>query len=280
MLHHLLQRSVGLLPLVALLLLTADTSGASKTIRVDHGRPVVVVSQKQVLVIEFTEELIKDALIPHDKPNIDHCRAKYRFKLLDAASGSITNGEGFVEEIYETVSRSATGSMVEDRGSKTHISAGEFGLSWSKASPGARSWLYYSASSGIRFIQQPLRVPFTSMDRAMLERYRASRNVAEIVAAGQTVHVIGPAVFAGDLPTEMPTSARIESAHVRDGTFQLKLSHLSTNKHYVIDSSYELKSGSWNAVHTFIARESAHDWKDPLGKDVNVMFYRIREAAY
>ena len=30
----------------------------------------------------------------------------------------------------------------------------------------------------------------------------------------------------------------------------------------------------------FIARESDHEWSDPLGKDVDVAFYRIREGAY
>jgi hypothetical protein len=42
----------------------------------------------------------------------------------------------------------------------------------------------------------------------------------------------------------------------------------------------ELKTGNWNPVHTFIARESKHEWSDPLGKDIDVTFYRIREGAY
>jgi len=42
--------------------------------------------------------------------------------------------------------------------------------------------------------------------------------------------------------------------------------------------SYELKSGSWTAVHAFNAREPSLEWSDLLGKDVNVVFCRIREG--
>lgn len=64
----------------------------------------------------------------------------------------------------------------------------------------------------------------------------ASRNVQDFVSAGKTVQVIGPAVFSGDLPTDTPVSARIESGRVRDGAFELKLSNLATNKHYIIEN--------------------------------------------
>src|SRR5205085_9189194 len=106
------------------------------------------------------------------------------------------------------------------------------------------------------------------------------RNVHQFVAAGATVQVIGPAVFSGDLPTEAPTSARVASGRVHNGAFELQLTNLATNKHYLIESSYEIKTGSWTPIHTFIAHESNHEWSDPLGKDVDVTFYRIREAAY
>ena len=118
------------------------------------------------------------------------------------------------------------------------------------------------------------------MDGGQFRRYLASRNVQEFVSAGKTVQVTGPAVFSGELPTDTPTSARIESGRVRDGAFELKLSSLATNKHYIIESSFELKSGYWTPVHSFTAHESDHEWKDPFGKDVNAMFYRIREGAF
>src|SRR5213593_61634 len=89
------------------------------------------------------------------------------------------------------------------------------------------------------------RIPVESaVDREQFRRYLAAKNVHEFVAAGQTVQVIGPAVFSGDLPDETPVSARIESGRVHDGAFELKLSNLATNKPYVIESSYELKTGS------------------------------------
>jgi len=253
----------------------------SKTMRVDHGRPVVVVSQKSVLVLEFEKEPIADALVPHPGQDIRHCRAKYRYQLYDSTTGSVTNGEGIVQEILETVVRTTTGSQVKTvEGSNTGISAGEFFLWWSESGAGARSWIYYRADSPIRFIQQPQQITFESVDREQFQRYLASRNVREFAAAGKTVQVIGPAVFSGDLPTDAPVSAVIDSGRVLSGAFELKLSNLATNKHYIIESSYELKTGNWNPVHTFIAHESKHEWSDPLGKDIDVTFYRIREGAY
>jgi hypothetical protein len=259
-------------------LLPADAATPFKTVRVDHGRPIIVVSERSVLLLEFLKN--REALIPHEGEGWEHCRERYRYQLFDGATGTITNGEGMVEEIYKTVFIGATGREVKDMGSRTGIGAGAFGFNWSRGTAGERSWLYYHAQSPIRFIQQPKELSYDKITRELFQKYLASRNVQEFVSANQTVQVIGPAVFSGDLPTDIPTSARIESARVHDGAFELKLSNLETNKHYIIDSSYELKAGSWNAVHTFIAGESNHEWSDPLGKDVSITFYRIREAAY
>jgi hypothetical protein len=118
------------------------------------------------------------------------------------------------------------------------------------------------------------------VDREQLRRYLASRNVQEFVALGKTLQVIGPAVFSGDLPTETPGSGRVESGQVANGVFELKLLDLVTNQHYIIESSYDLKSGSWAPVQTFVARESNYEWSDPLVKDVNLIFYRIRQGPY
>jgi len=257
---------------------TTDAGSRTKTLRVEHGRPVVVVSEKGVLLLEFLKQPVSDALVAHDEADLRHCRAKYRYRLFDGTTKSVTNGDGLVEEVFRTVSRSATGGNVEDAGSRTQIGVGEFSIWWSEASAGARSWLYYHVNSGIRFIQQPEGVPFESVDATMFERYFNSVNVREFVAVDRTVQVIGPAVFSGDLPIEKPVSARIESCGVREGAFELRLSHLARNRSYVIESSYEMKSGNWNAVHSFIAREATHSWSDPLGKDVTIAFYRIREG--
>ena len=67
---------------------------------------------------------------------------------------------------------------------------------------------------------------------------------------------------------------------VEDGAFHVTLSNLATNKHYIIERSLEAKSGDWTPVHTLIATEVRHEWSDPLGKEVDVTFYRIREGAY
>src|SRR6185436_4861270 len=164
-------------------------------------------------------------------------------------------------------------------GSHVGISAGDFYLWWSEGGAGARSWIYYRTDSPVRFLQQPQRVAFDSLDAAQLRRYLDARNVQEFVAAGKTVQVLGPAVFAGDLPTETPTAARIGSGAVRDGAFELTLVNLATNQHYLIESSLELKNSSWTPVHAFMARESTQRWSDPLAKRVEVTFYRIREGA-
>jgi len=248
--------------------------------RVDHGRPVVVVSQKSVLLLEFAKEPIAEALVPNADPDIRHCRARYRYEYYDGATGTVTNGQGTVEEIYKTVLRTDTGNQVKDVGSQVGIGAGDFYLTWSEGGAGARSWVYYRTDSPVRFIQQPQRLAFESVDREQFRRYLASRNVEEFVSSGKSVQVMGPAVFSGDLPTDAPVSGRVESGRVREGAFELKLSELATNQHYIIESSYDLKSGTWAPRHAFIARESNHEWSDSLGKDVNVMFYRIRAAAY
>jgi hypothetical protein len=249
-----------------------------KTLRVEHGRPVVIVTEKQVLLLEFLTESPEEARVPHESPEIQHCRARYRYKVFDGATGSLTDGEGMVEELYRVVSVTATGQQVEDIGSRTGIAAGEFTISWSQGSAGSRSWLYYRTDSPIRFIQQPQRITFEAVDHAQFQRYLRSRNVTEFAIAGQTVKIIGPAVFSGDLPEETPASARMDSCLIRDGAVELSLSDLATNKTYVIESSYELTTGNWNVVHTFPARDPKQVWSDPLSKSVSVVFYRIREG--
>jgi hypothetical protein len=268
----------GVTCLWAVWALTGFGASITKTLRVEHGRPVVVVSEKGVLLLEFVKQPVKEALVPTEEPKVRHCQAKYRWRVFDGGSGAITNGEGTVKEVYRTLSQTSTGRNVENAGSQTTIDAGEFSMWWSEATAGSRSWLYYRVSSGIRFIQQPQSIRFDDVDRQMFERYLKSINVKEFVAVGRTVQVIGPAVFSGDLPLEKPASGRIESCAVRDGAFELNLSNLATNQTYVIESSYEVKAGNWNAVHTFIAREAKEFWSDPLGKDVTIAFYRIREG--
>jgi hypothetical protein len=65
---------------------------------------------------------------------------------------------------------------------------------------------------------------------------------------------------------------------LNDGTLQLTLSDLATNKNYVIESSYEPTTVNRNVVPYFIARESKFQWADPLTRDVTAAFYRIREG--
>jgi hypothetical protein len=233
-----------------------------------------------VLLLEFFKEPVADALVPHTEPDIQHCRARYRYQFYNAATGDLTNGQGMVEEIYQTVSSSPTGREVKDMGSRLGITAGDFYVWWSVAGAGTRSWIYYRTDSPIRFIQQPEQITFESVGREQFQRYLQSRNVQEFVSAGKTVNVLGPAVISGDVPTERAASGRIVSGQVREGTFELKLGNLLTNTHYIIESSYELKTGSWAPVHTFIARESSYEWADPLGKGADMTYYRIREGAY
>ena len=278
--NSLLKHAFGLVVIFALSLGQGFAAPQlNKTLRVDHGRPLVVVSQKSVLVLEFIKESIADALVAHPEPDFRHCRARYRYQFYDGATGSVTNGQGTVEEIYQSIPGTG-GTQIKDMGSRVGISAGDFYLWWSQGSAGARSWVYYRAESPIRFVQQPQQLAFESLNREQLQRYLASRNVEEYVSAGRTVQVTGPAVFAGDWPTDKPASGRVESGRVRDGTFELKLTGLAMNQHYLIESSYEARSGTWAPVHTFVASESAHAWSEFLGKDVNVMFYRIRQGAY
>jgi hypothetical protein len=248
----------------------------SKTIRVEHGRPVVVVSDQSVLVLEFVKEPIGEALIPHPGNDIRHCRAKYRFQLYDGRTGAITNGSGLVEEVFERLDA----TNVKDVGSKVGIPAGHFYLWWSEAGAGARSWVYYRSDSPVRFIQQPREVSYDGIGPEQLARYLRARNVQEYSAAGRNVHVTGPAVFEGDLPTEAGASGRIESATVRDGEFALKLTELATNKHYIIESSYQVGSGNWAPVHTFLPHKPDYAWSEPLSKGADTVFYRIRVAAY
>ncbi len=254
--------------------------GLCKTVRVEHGRPVVIVSERSVLLLEFAAEPHAEALVPNADPDIRHCRARYRYEVYEGDGGSLTNGQGLVEEVLKTVARTPAGNRVEDAGSQVNIRAGEFGITWSEATAGARSWLYYRSDSPIRFLQQPQAVPFDAVDREQFRRYLSSRNVQEFVAAGHTVQVIGPAVFSGELPTEQPVSARIESGRVHEGVFELTLSNLATNQNYAIQSSYDPGQGNWTVVHTFVARASTRQWSDPLGKDVNMAFYRVLEDAH
>ena len=65
---------------------------------------------------------------------------------------------------------------------------------------------------------------------------------------------------------------------MHDGALELTLSSPAPDKNYVIESSYEPKTGNWNVVHSFTAREPKHHWSDPLDRDVPAAFYRIREG--
>jgi len=233
-----------------------------------------------VLLLEFFKEPVADALVPHPEPDVRHCRARYRYRFYNPAANMLTNGQGIVEEIFQTVSSSPAGRQVKDIGSRVGISAGDFYVWWSEGGAGERSWIYYRTDSPIRFIQQPQQITFESVDREQFQNYLQSRNVQEFVAAGKTVQVLGPAVFSGDLPTERAASGRIASGQVREGAFELKLASLVTNAHYIIESSYELKTGTWAPVHAFIARQSDYEWADPLSKGTDMAYYRIREGAY
>jgi hypothetical protein len=183
-----------------------------------------------------------------------------------------------VVEILRTISRSSTGNQVEDAGSKTSIQAGEFHLNWSEATAGSRSWIYYQADSPIRFLQQPRSLKFEAIGIDLMRQYYASRNVHDFSHAGQTATVLGPGVFSGDFPDETPVSARIESSAIESGVFRIKLINLAPGKSYVIESTYDLKTRNWHAVHSFTGSESAHTWNDPLAKEVTTIFYRIREG--
>src|SRR5689334_11760265 len=98
----------------------------NKTLRVEHGRPIVVVSQKSVLLLEFLKAPVAEALVSHPEADIRHCRAQYRYQLYDGATGSVTKGEGIVEEVLQTVLVTATGKQVKDVGSRVGIRAGDF----------------------------------------------------------------------------------------------------------------------------------------------------------
>lgn len=273
-----------LVPVLALLLVASLTRGfaapqPNKALRVDHGSPVVVVSQNSVLLLEFVKESASEARVAHAEADLRHCRARYHFRSYDAATGSVTNGQGTVEEIYR-VHPGPEGNQVEDAGSRVGISAGDFYLWWSEGTAGVRSWLNYRAESSIRFIQQPRHLRFDSVSPEEFRRYLASRNVTEYVTAGKRIQVLGPAVFAGEWPTDAPASGRIESVQLRDRTVELTLSGLALDAHYLIESSYEARSETWAPVSTFIAREPTRVWSEILGNDVDVMFYRIRQAPY
>ncbi|HEX5222110.1 MAG TPA: hypothetical protein VFZ59_21285 [Verrucomicrobiae bacterium] len=262
---------VGLIPLAA------EAANVSKTTRVEHGQPVVLVSQKAVLWLEFLRDS-RGAAVSEPEPDVRSCRAHYRYQLFDAATGSITNGQGTVEEILKVVGRTPAGQQVEDRGSRTGIDAGEFHLRWSEGTAGARSWIYYRTESPVRFVQQPQQMTFDAANAEVFRRYLAARNVQEFTAAQQTVQVIGPADFSGDLPNETPTTARIDWGRIKDGAFALKLIHLTAQQPYLIESSYDVKSGNWKVVHKFVPSTTEHEWSEPLGKDVDMAFYRIREG--
>ncbi len=258
--------------------LAAHATSVSKTMRVEHGRPIVIVNQDAVLWLEFLPESRAAASASNSDPDRRYCRAQYRYQIFDAATSAVTNGQGMVEEIFQVVSRSATGQQLEDRGSRTSIDADGFHLWWSEGTAGSNSWIYYRADSSIRFLQQPQKLAFDAVDVKAFRRYLAARNVQEFSAAQQSVQVIGPAVFSGDLPDETPVTARIEYGRVQDGAFELKLVNLTTNAPYLIESSYELKPGGWNVVHKFVAKSPELVWADPLGKDVDMAFYRIRQG--
>jgi hypothetical protein len=258
---------------------TAFASSVGKTLRVEHGKPVICVSQNAVLALEFLKEPYEKAMIEYTQHVRTHCRARFHYKLYDRATDAETEGEGTVDENYRVASRDASGDRLEDLGSHTRIVAGEFSIGWSMGTAGARSWLYYRADSTLRFIQQPQAIAFGAIHRDLLKRYLASKNIEEFVSAGQTVQVIGPAVFSGDLPDETPVSVRIDSCRIVDGAFEIGLTNLSVGKRYVIENSYELKTGNWNVVHSLVARETSQRWSDPLARDITQAFYRIREGG-
>jgi len=266
------------LPLLSLQAFAVQST--CKTLRVEHGSPIIVVSEKSVLLLQFVKQSRAEATVPHSEKDIRHTRASYHYQVFDGSTGSTSSGEGMVEEAYQTIPTDANGANVKDVGCHTKIIAGEFDLSWSEATAGSRSWLYYRSESPIRFIQQPHHIVFDSIGADQFRRLLASRNVREFVHAGKTIQVLGPAVFEAEMPTEKPVSAYIDSGRIHDGVFELKLANLATNKSYVIETSYQIGPGNWTVIHSFVARQAEQSWADPLSKDVNTAFYRIREDAH
>ena len=78
---------------------------------------------------------------------------------------------------------------------------------------------------------------------------------------------------------ETPVSARIPSGRVRDGAFELELSNLATTQHCHVEGSSSLKAGIWSPVGSFAARQTNFEWSVPRGKDINLMFCRVRQEA-
>lgn len=259
---------------------SGGSSGANKAIRVEHGRPVILVSHNTVLTLEFLSQSSEKVLIPHPEGDVRECRAEYRFRLFLVSSGAVTNGVGRVSEVYETVARGPGGNQVRNMGSQVAIDVGEFHLSWSEATAGVRSWLYYRTDSPVRFLEQPEAVAFDSIGLAEMRRYHSSQNVHEFVSASRQVRVLGPAEFSGDLPTEVRTSAGLVGGGIRDGVFVLRLENLSAGRHYVVESSLSLGRGGWTPIHTLVATEPNAEWSDPLGPEDACLFYRIREAPF
>jgi hypothetical protein len=249
-----------------------------KTLSVEHGKPIVCVSQNSVLVLEFAVESRADAAIRHVPAVGDDWRARYRYTVYDRSSGTTREGRGMVNEHMRVVSVSATGRNVEDAGSTNQIVVGDFSIGWSPAKPGSKSWLYYRSDSAIRLIQQESQIGYDAIGKVRLQQYQSTTNIVNTTVAGRTIQVMGPAIFAGDVPTTLGVSVRIRSCQMVEGAFQIGLMNLSVGAKYVIERSLVIGEGQWMPVDSFIASEPDQSWADAFRSEIDRAYYRIRQV--
>jgi hypothetical protein len=261
-----------------LLCLPASASWADgcKTLGVEHGKPIICVSQNSVLVLELAVESRAEAAIRHVPRVGDDWRARYRYKVYERSSGTVREGRGMVNEHMRVVSVSAAGRNVEDAGSTNQIVVGDFSIGWSPGTPGSKSWLYYRSNSAIRLIQQEPQISFETIGQERLQHYQSTTNIVNASVAGRTIQVMGPAVFSGDIPTTHRISARIRSCQMVDGAFHINLMNLSVGTKYVIERSLVIGEGQWTAVDSILAKEPDQSWADAFRSDIDRAYYRIR----
>lgn len=258
--------------------LTFQTSAASsflKTIRFEHGHPIILRSGDAFLVLEF--ETHPHADVHWDSGSEFQVRAPYRYLVFEGSGQvppSIQTGEMMEYFSYQDVIKEDGKStrQLKNIGSIEHLKAGSFSMHWSNGGSGKASWLYLRNDPPIELILQLKDIPFEEIDRHFLESLDSTVNVFSVKRSNGVSYALNGFQTRHKDGEEMP---RIIGITQRGSDVVLELDGLIPGKRYFFERSSSLGTGKWSMAGSFVADSKSQLRSPSHDGNVSLEFFRI-----